>query len=623
MIAPIPLEEEDNTTRETWAEHQRRQRSIRLLMMFLMMLILMDGEEPHNRKNSLRGRKKKADKDSGMDEKLWKERRKLDTMLWEAGLQGDRLNKLVELNHGIDEESNASKWARDSILNGISKGEDDFEANSTKGDDSRDVQAAKETFENFQEEERLVYHYPRNATGSYRGEWTRIHSQKSSSTTNPTPISQGKAANSTEMQVLSDEQIIDLLPPNHMGLYLLPPNTRLDEILHKARQQEANHTTVFEQRLLDSIEMDKPLEVSKDKGSIIIRLYTRAIAGMTEVSLVDGIVTFFDVNDRTFTSNMKHLTLRVKGIVLHSLGKVSLVANDDQLRSALVVKNNNIHRKLFEQGLQVALENNVPIQAIRDEALKNNGDLFNKNAGGEEWVDHFDSGDTHESRNLQNADGIASNPGTYVGSNPFLPDDKENVLSTTPSNVLRASPPLTLQNGRECEFQLDFNITETEWTIAEWRHMHKSLMIGLEKEDPSNANQEKSDKKEKKSKKDKELLKSQRDDAVVMHMLGTISSPQCDFFSNVNVTAVRTDWEQTTSKAINYCFFMMVTCLAQTVVLLRQLIHSQSQSAAVRVSLISVGWQTVLDAILCVEHILLCMLLQPVSTAFGKFQFPY
>jgi hypothetical protein len=166
MIAPIPLGEDDDTNRETWAEHQRRQRSIRVLMMFLMMLILMDGEEPHNRKNALRGRKKKASKDSGMDEKLWKERRKLDDMLWEAGLQGDRLNKLIELNHGIDEDSNASKWARDSILNGDSKAEDDFDTNNPKGDDSHDVQAAKDTFENFQEEERLVYHYPRNATGS-------------------------------------------------------------------------------------------------------------------------------------------------------------------------------------------------------------------------------------------------------------------------------------------------------------------------------------------------------------------------------------------------------------------------------------------------------------------------
>ena len=85
------------------------------------------------------------------------------------------------------------------------------------------------------------------------------------------------------------------------------------------------------------------------------------------------------MNDRSFTSNMKHLTLRVKGVVLHSLGKVSLVANDGQLRSALVIKNNNIHRKLLEQDLQVALDNDVPIEAIRDEALKNNGHLFNEN----------------------------------------------------------------------------------------------------------------------------------------------------------------------------------------------------------------------------------------------------
>ena len=59
MIAPIPLGEDDDTNRETWAEHQRRQRSIRVLMMFLMMLILMDGEEPHNRKMLFEGERRK------------------------------------------------------------------------------------------------------------------------------------------------------------------------------------------------------------------------------------------------------------------------------------------------------------------------------------------------------------------------------------------------------------------------------------------------------------------------------------------------------------------------------------------------------------------------------------
>jgi len=623
MIAPLPVEEDGNTTGETWAEHQRRQRSIRTLMMFLMMLILMDGEEPHNKKKSLRGGNKKETKGFVMDEHLWKKRRSLDLMLWEAGLQDDRLHRLIELNHGIDEESTAAKWARENALNEDDAGEDDGGSNNTKGDEEHDVQAAKDAFDDFQEEERLVYHYPRNATGSYRGEWTRVISEQPIPTIIPSPISRDQTANSTKMQILSDEQIIDLLPPYHIGLHVLPPNNRLDEIFHKPLKEMGNETPVLEQKLLDSTEVDQPLDFSKEEGSILIRLYTRTIAGMTAVSLVDGIVNLYDVNDRSFTSNMKHLSLRVRGIVVHSLGKVSLVANDNSLRSAFVVKNGNIanHRKLLEQGLQDAVENQASIETIRDEALKANHHLFNKNVGGENWIEHFDYGTNNESKHLQ------TNQTTYVGANPFLPDDENDKLSAIPANILRASPPLTLQNGRECAFELNFNITETKWTISEWRQMLKKLTIGLFKVDPANVNQTEIGITDKRAKKDTSIVKAepsanQRNEAVVMHMLGTIRSPQCDFVSNVNVTAVRIDWEQTTAKAVNYCFFMMVCCFAQTILLLKQLLHSQPQSVAVRVSLISVGWQTVLDAILCIEHILLCMLLQPISTAFGKFKCP-
>jgi hypothetical protein len=52
---------------------------------------------------------------------------------------------------------------------------------------------------------------------------------------------------------------------------------------------------------------------------------------------------------------------------------------------------------------------------------------------------------------------------------------------------------------------------------------------------------------------------------------------------------------------------MMLTCLAQIVVLLRQLLHTQHQSSVARVSLVCIGWQTVLDALLCLSHIYLSL----------------
>ena len=604
---------------ETWAEHQRRQRSIRMLMMFLMMLILMDGEEPHNRKKSMRGSKKPSVKDTNLDRNLWDQRRNLDFMLGHVKREHHRFHRIIDLNGGKDEEANALQWAAANInISDVASVKDN------------DVQAAKEAFDEFQEEERLIYHYPRNATGSYRGAWTRGRDYGSVPTVIQIPTSllgiDALADNHTQNQILTSHQLANLVPPSpFVGLHLLPPSTHLDEKEYDNMNHHENRTMPTEQNLVDSLQSDQPLDFSKDEGSIIIRLFTRAITGMQEISLVDGIITLYDVNDRSFTSHMKHLTLRVRGVVIHSLGKISLVANDGPLRSAFIVKDSDgidARRNLMQTGEQnIGLD--INIEDIRNDALQTYGHLYDADVGGEHWKEHLRTdNEEYHGRKLMDVDGTGSSLNVYVGPNPFAPDDEDGTLYTTPSNVLRVSPPITLQNGRDCEFELDFNITEAQWTISEWRAMLKKLMIGMRESDPHNESQAAAkDTKDAKRKKEHPIdLASmiQRDEDVVMHMLGTIHSPQCDFITNVNITAVRTDWEQTTAKAINYCFFMMVACLAQAVFLLRQLIHSQSQSAAVRVSLISVGWQTTLDAILCIEHILLCMLLQPVSTAFGK-----
>lgn len=114
------------------------------------------------------------------------------------------------------------------------------------------------------------------------------------------------------------------------------------------------------------------------------------------------------------------------------------------------------------------------------------------------------------------------------------------------------------------------------------------------------------------------MLRSQLDflekqipkEALVMTLTGDIESRNCDFTSFINITAMRTNWENTTAKAINYSFYMMLTCLTQIVILLRQLLHTQTQSVASNVSLLCIGWQTVLDAILCICHIFLCLVMQ-------------
>jgi hypothetical protein len=110
-------------------------------------------------------------------------------------------------------------------------------------------------------------------------------------------------------------------------------------------------------------------------------------------------------------------------------------------------------------------------------------------------------------------------------------------------------------------------------------------------------------------------------EAMVMNMVGEIHSYTCNFHAQVNTTALRTDWGATTSKAINYSFYMMLVCLIQIFILLRQLLHSQSPSVATRVSLICIGWQTIIDALLCLIHIYLSLAVQPLFSAFASVAF--
>ena len=119
-------------------------------------------------------------------------------------------------------------------------------------------------------------------------------------------------------------------------------------------------------------------------------------------------------------------------------------------------------------------------------------------------------------------------------------------------------------------------------------------------------------------------FESNGEEALVMNLFGTTESQNCDFAMNLNATAFRTDWEQTKYKATIYSVYMMFATLAQIVVLLRRIIYAQSSMAATRVSLLCVlGWQTVLDAILCIEHIMLCLMVPPVSTAFCEYYYSF
>mmetsp|Transcript_25043 Transcript_25043/g.36767 ORF Transcript_25043/g.36767 Transcript_25043/m.36767 type:complete len:1157 (-) Transcript_25043:33-3503(-) len=224
----------------------------------------------------------------------------------------------------------------------------------------------------------------------------------------------------------------------------------------------------------------------------------------------------------------------------------------------------------------------------------------------------------------------------YVLPFPYVPDDEEGNLRKKSPLTLKRVPErdhILERNAANCEFEVSLDIKEATWTMKEMRDAIEGRLRSIDESDPASRKENSNDDEdeENKSKRSRGEQSSTRNykyesekherEALVMELTGTILSPNCDFSSNINVTAIRMNWEHTTGKAINYSFFMMLTCLTQIVLLLRQLLHSQAQSTAIRVSLLCIGWQTVLDAILCIGHIFLCLVMQPLFMAFSSVAF--
>lgn len=742
----------------------RRQRTIRTFMMFLTMLILMDGEEPKNRqlrKNRemkyLRHRKSGlVSKNNTLSEDLFKRMRLFDAKLHRAGTAHSRFDNLIKLNGDVDEEAGIDKW----VMEEINREENEGGNASTKEPDKGDSEVDKEAI-------RLVYHYPRNATGSYRGKWKAIaidvqgNSTESQSTKVASNEDEGEASTHgtekfTKKLSEHEDEIFDKLKERRgeeaesLGVFLLPPEMRLGDETDAAPSHTSNAR--------DEIS----LTVTESSGSTFFQLFSRPIPAIREISLLDGFVRLHDVNNEHFASPRKHLFLRVRGVAIHSIGRLSLVANDGSSRSALFLKDHTKDNSMLEKTQNKNAESNSAdddsdddkkrrrlldfisdvhnnsreghegedrkklINRVRDNALELYTHYFNGDeVGGKNWNGYVDTVDDHlngasphepekefsqanttmvdkegerslepsqinrvlrnkasvsdveiasdkdssqenvtmlekeknvsknahtnrflmnktivsDHENVQTKSSIIGNDEIkYVGRadqldkeigslslipHPYVPDDEMLSLKKIPSFITKNSPSQNqFQHGLNCEFELNLDVKETQWSVGEWRTMGKRLMNDVRAYDPSTLSDEDDNVvTHEEILKLERLAKKKRDEALVMNLIGTIESPDCHFASTVNLTAIRTDWEQAQYKAINYSFYMMLACLTQIVLLLRQLLHTQAQSAAVKVSMICIGWQGILDAMLCVGHILLCMMMQPVFTAFAMVAF--
>lgn len=235
---------------------------------------------------------------------------------------------------------------------------------------------------------------------------------------------------------------------------------------------------------------------------------------------------------------------------------------------------------------------------------------------------------------------------------PYVMDDADETLrqSRTPASRRFAPQERLLEsNAAHCQFEMEFAVQAEEWTVGEWRKLIRRKMaekerlkpgselqhlaantanhighteqdgVGQSATEPYNSRHWPSRPQQQPHRRGRRP--PPQDEALVMVINGTIRSDNCHFVAHVNATALRTNWEVTTNRAMNYSFYMMLVCLTQIIVLLRQLLHSQSQSAATRVSIVSVGWQTVIDGLLCLGHIYQSLAMNNLFTPFASVAF--
>ena len=759
-----------------WREREQRQRSVRLLMMFLLMLLLMDGEEQSTRRrndpnNPLRKRKN-AKKHPLLDVDVFEARREQEDKLVKVTRTHPRFVSLLELNDEINHETMIRKWA-----------DQQQEVEETVNKDT-----PKKTID--PDEDNKVWHYPWNSTGFYRGEWYREPADDGEEESGDEKIVEDDVAS---IQYLST---IDLEGPmksrlaeldESVGVFLLPQGAKVKAYNHTPSSEEkaaseaasilrakartptswlsgVGHPELNE--MLAKVEEDtSPLAqvtLTKEHGRAAFQFYSRSIPAMKEISLVDGFVKLYDSNTVGY-STRRDMLLRVRGVLIHSIGRISLVSNASPGRSALVIldppeKNPTTakpstagatvseptpddtaskRRRLSESVKNVASDShNDRLDQIRDDVLDlftfdaldneesgrweriqstniglptfsqfdRSGWLFDvlnriwepsikkplkmnrrlsetvdnqSDVGTEipskmtlddvskmtdadsEAIPFYDGGNhTLDARMLRTTSNKAMKKGaTGDGSlseerskivipYPYVPDDKLESIRKTKTAAGRRMPAreqMLEANAGRCEFEINLNVNEVEWTLGQWKtliarsvfdsrlvdpKLHQKELEDGDVEDEEDLGSSRGSYMKTKhaespstSRGEREKVASKPVQAVAMILSGSIKSPNCDFASALNATAIRTDWENTTGKAINYSFYMMLTCLAQIVVLLRQLLHTQHQSSVSRVSLVCIGWQAVLDALLCLGHIYLSLAMQPLFTAFASVAF--
>ena len=459
------------------------------------------------------------------------------------------------------------------IVNNHEKG------SSLQGDESDRFRLLDGIFSKYQklEQHEKDITYPTNVTGLYSGQWT-VQSEDY--------MQQIIDKNKDHVQTVD----ANILPPG-FSIPIGIADGLLDRIIaitylrqndsneiskepskskSKSKQQHESESNNVSKKTINYPSFDAELSIESISKS--------RYPDIKDVTLVNGLLkltNFCQYNSKNCLdwrgSSRHNIIIGVRGLYFQKIGRMSLIANTAFHRGVLYVGPRLIDSKAGDDKRDVVESQNTTV------------------------ADNIISRFQHsESKKIENRDGM--------------------IFSLPPNPVL---PFRSMQSGARmshqlatffCEFSLD---------------LQASYM-------PINANNETSHLPTSPS---GILTPDKLLDLSGTALSGSIISRNCNIAANATFKGVS---EQTqdilreydnrgekamTNKALNYSFIMMLVSIAQIVFLLRQLIHTQSQSTMRKVSLACIGWQTAIDAYLCLIHVVISLLVEHVFTAMASVAF--
>lgn len=538
---------------------EQRLQSIRFVMMVLLILTLMDGEEVQ-RKNKLLNAKKEDSHAYRLQDFGTNTSREDQDRLIRAWLhEHPRYKRIVDRNEGVKPDRLIA-------------------LTSDQGSLQKD---AVNMIEQLDEDHELFF-YPWNITGLYRGSWSEVSYSDvpfAKNISETATVSVRKTTTPVEMEGELSEVMMQRGVP--FGFSLLDSkrefagmNSSLRGILpsRRDRRQSSLRGEIHRGN-------EKTLSLTQSSGRATFQFYSRPIPDMREFSIVEGLVKIYDSNSIGY-STRRDVIIRVRGVLIHQVGTVSLFSTSSLSRSSLTIVGGKDGHSQITQNLTIA---ELPGSTAETDATKSNIHSEVIPANSKENISAFD----------------------VVYPYPFVRDDSNRTISQFLTPAGRRLPPreeMLEAKAAGCDFEIHLDVREER--------------IKQKKKDVESPGTTHID-----SNKMNRAGQIELDSGSIMILNGTLLSHKCLFAAKLNATAVRAEKRHSSTKATYYAFAMLLTCLMQIMLLLKQLLHTQAQGMATRVSVLCIGWQAILDALLCLLHVYLSLTTHDLFTSFASIAF--